>query len=79
MNLKKNKIGIIKRCGHFERIFPLNENCIEFSKFFECQRRNNEILWNYLLTKQNLNNFLKSFSDKKIDDINLKTKRKSRA
>lgn len=35
------------------------------SKYFECQRRNNEILWSYLLSKKSINEFVKSQNPKR--------------
>ena len=39
---------------NMERIFPLKRNCRYYSKFFECKRRNNYLLWRYLLSKQDI-------------------------
>lgn len=36
------------RCGNFERIFPLEENCDYYSEFFREDRYRNRLLWRYI-------------------------------
>jgi|LauGreDrversion4_2_1035121.scaffolds.fasta_scaffold192846_3 hypothetical protein len=36
------------RRGHFNRIFPLASNVDTYSKFFETQRRSNQVVWDYV-------------------------------
>ena len=49
------------RKGTFERIFPLRENVDTYSKYFEYQRYNNLIVWQWLKAKTN---FLEKISSK---------------
>jgi len=49
------------RKGNFERIFPLKENINTYSKYFEYQRYNNLIVWQWLKAKTN---FLEKISQK---------------
>eukprot|EP01022_Parablepharisma_sp_SALTPOND_P033621 TRINITY_DN89175_c0_g1_i1.p4 TRINITY_DN89175_c0_g1~~TRINITY_DN89175_c0_g1_i1.p4 ORF type:complete len:223 (+),score=30.54 TRINITY_DN89175_c0_g1_i1:1614-2282(+) len=37
-----------RRCGGFERIFPLRNNWQNYAKYFECQRYNDCLLWKYV-------------------------------
>ncbi len=37
-----------QRSGHFERIFPLRSHVDNYSRFFESQRHNNQVLWAWL-------------------------------
>jgi hypothetical protein len=36
------------RKGNFERIFPCKENIQKYSKFFECTRYSNLLVWKHL-------------------------------
>lgn len=35
------------RVGHYSLIFPLKDNIDKYSKYFEVERFNNNLLWKY--------------------------------
>jgi len=38
----------LRRKGNYERIFPLRSNWDQYSKYFECERYSDYLLWKYL-------------------------------
>lgn len=46
------------RKGNFERIFPDKDNIDLYSNFFEMERYNNLIIWNWLKNPQTFTPFL---------------------
>lgn len=43
------------RRGHFNRIFPLASNVDTYQKFFDTQRRSNQVVWDYVKLGQPIN------------------------
>ena len=43
------------RKGHFNRIFPLATNVDTYSKYFETNRRSNQVVWDYVKLGQPIN------------------------